>query len=75
VPESSLAPKSEVSALHVHDRFIPRPSAYIHTVKFAGVPETSELSQAEVALIDGIYTCHRDKTEWELTDFTHTLPE
>lgn len=40
-----------------------------------GVPETSELSQAEVALIDETYARHRKKSEWELTDFTHTLPE
>jgi uncharacterized phage-associated protein len=56
-------------------KFIPRPGAYVYTVKFAGVPETSELSQAEVALIDEIYARHRHKTEWELTDLTHTLPE
>lgn len=56
-------------------KFIPRPGAYVYTVKFAGVPETSELSQAEVALVDEIYTRHHAKTEWELTHFTHTLPE
>lgn len=56
-------------------KFIPRPSAYVYTLRFAGVPDLSELSEAEEAIIDEVYARHRKKTEWELAEFTHTLPE
>ena len=55
--------------------FIPRPNAYVFTVKFSGVPDISALSEAEVALIDEVFSKHRDKSEWELVEFTHRLPE
>lgn len=56
-------------------RFIPRPSAYVYTVRFSGVPDASGLSEAELALTDEVFARHRDKTEWELVEFTHELPE
>lgn len=56
-------------------KFISRPSAYVYTVKFGGVPDTSELSQAEVALIDEIFATYRGWDEWSLVALTHTLPE
>lgn len=56
-------------------QFIPRPNSYVFTVKFSGVAETAELSQAEVALIDEIYTKFRGMDEWALVNFTHQLPE
>src|SRR5437588_5912910 len=49
-------------------QFIPRPSAYVCTVKFAGVPSLSALSEAQVALIDEIFAAHRGKSEWELVE-------
>jgi uncharacterized phage-associated protein len=55
--------------------FIPRPNWYVYTVKFAGVPDTSELSQAEVALIDETFAKFQGMDEWALVDFTHKLPE
>jgi uncharacterized phage-associated protein len=56
-------------------QFIPRPGRYVYTVRFSGVPETSSLSEAEVALIDEVCWRFQDKDEWELVDFAHTLPE
>ncbi len=56
-------------------KFISRPNAYVYTVKFSGVPEISELSQAEVALVDEIFSRFRGASEWDLVAFTHTLPE
>jgi uncharacterized phage-associated protein len=56
-------------------KFIPRPGAYVCTVKFAGVPDTSALSEAEVAVIDEIFAAYRGKSEWELVEYTHRLPE
>jgi uncharacterized phage-associated protein len=56
-------------------KFIPRPNAYVFTVRFAGVPETGELSEAELALIDEIYARFRGWDEWRLVDHTHKLPE
>ena len=55
--------------------FIPRPNWYVYTVKFSGVPHTSELSQAEVALIDETFAKFQKMDEWALVDFTHKLPE
>jgi uncharacterized phage-associated protein len=56
-------------------KFIPRPAAYVYTVRFSGVADCSALSEAETALIDEVFAAHRDKSEWELVDFTHRLPE
>lgn len=56
-------------------KFIPRPNAFVYTVKFSGVPEFSELSQAELALIDAVFSRFSGWEEWELVDFTHQLPE
>ena len=56
-------------------KFIPRPNAYVFTVRFSGVPDTGELSQAELALIDEIYAKFRGWDEWGLVDYTHKLPE
>jgi len=63
------APRSE------WHKFIPRPNAYVYTVRFSGVPDTSELSQAEVALIDEVFTKFQGWDEWSLVAYTHTLPE
>ena len=56
-------------------KFMPRPNAYVFTVRFSGLLDTGELSQAELALIDDIYAKFRGWTEWDLVAFTHTLPE
>lgn len=56
-------------------QFIPRPNSYVFTVKFSGVPEVSELSQAEVALIDEVFAEFRGMSEWDLVAYTHMLPE
>jgi uncharacterized phage-associated protein len=55
--------------------FIPRPAPYVYTVRFGGVPDTSALSEAEVALIDEIYARHRNLSGDELVELTHKLPE
>jgi uncharacterized phage-associated protein len=56
-------------------KFVSRPNAYVFTVRFSGVPDTGELSQAELALIDEIYAKFRGWNEWDLVAFTHKLPE
>lgn len=56
-------------------KFIPRPNAYVFTVRFGGVPGTGELSEAELALLDEIYAKFRGWDEWRLVDHTHKLPE
>jgi uncharacterized phage-associated protein len=56
-------------------KFIPRPNSFVYTVKFSGVPDVGELSQAEVALIDGVFAKFSGWEEWALVDFTHKLPE
>ena len=57
-------------------KFISRPNAYVYTVKFSGVPDVSELSQAEVALVDEIFAKFRGVDEWELVNHHHKqLPE
>ena len=56
-------------------QFIPRPNAYVFTVRFSGVPDTGELSAAELALIDEVYARFRGWDEWRLVDHTHKLPE
>lgn len=56
-------------------KFIPRPNAYVFTVRFSGVPDTGELSADELALIDEIYAKFRGRSEWDLVAYTHKLPE
>jgi uncharacterized phage-associated protein len=56
-------------------KFIPRPNAYVFTVRFSGVPDTGELSEAELALLDEIYARFRGWDEWRLVAYTHSLPE
>lgn len=56
-------------------KFIPRPASYVYTVRFSEVPDTTALSEAEIALIDEVFAAHRNKSEDELVDFTHQLPE
>ena len=56
-------------------QFIPRPSPYVYTVRYSGVPETGALSEAELVLIDEIHTRYRDLSEEELVELTHGLPE
>jgi len=56
-------------------QFIPRPAPYVYTVRFSGLPDASQLSEAEIALIDEVFARHRKKSEWQLRDFTHALPE
>lgn len=55
--------------------FIPRPAPYVFTVRFSGVPETAALSEAEVALIDEVFAQYRGKSESDLVELTHQLPE
>jgi uncharacterized phage-associated protein len=55
--------------------FIPRPAPYVFTVRFSGLPDTSALSEAEVALMDEIYAKHRNLSEAGLVALTHKLPE
>ncbi len=38
-------------------------------------PGEDELSEFEIALIDEVFAEHGSKTQYELRDFTHTLPE
>ncbi len=66
--------KQDLSPSEWH-KFIPRPNWYVYTVKFSGVPDTSELSQAEVALIDELFAKFQSLDEWALVDYTHKLPE
>jgi uncharacterized phage-associated protein len=54
---------------------IPRPAPYVYTVRFSGVPDTSVLSEAELALIDEVFAQHRNKTDDQLVELTHKLPE
>jgi len=54
---------------------IPRPEPYVYTVRFSGGPDTSALSEAEVALIDEVFAQHRSMTEDQLVELTHKLPE
>jgi uncharacterized phage-associated protein len=54
---------------------IPRPAPYVYTVRFGGLPDTDALSEAELALIDEVFARHREKSEDELVEFTHKLPE
>ena len=56
-------------------KFIPRPNAYMFTVRFSGVPETGELSQAELAVLDEIHAKFRGWNEWDLVAYTHKLRE
>ena len=66
--------KQENSESEWH-KFIPRPNAYVFTVRFSGVPDAGELSEAELALIDEIYAKFRGWNEWDLVAHTHQLPE
>ena len=56
-------------------QFIPRPAPYVYTVRFSGVADASALSEAELALIDETLAEYRDKSEDELVELTHQLPE
>jgi uncharacterized phage-associated protein len=55
--------------------FIPRPGPYVYTVRFGGVAGVSELSEAELALVDEVYSRFRGMNEWDLVNYTHSLPE
>lgn len=52
---------------------ITEPSNY--EVQLKGEPKSDELSDAEVQLLEKIFTDHGRKSRWQLVDFTHTLPE
>ncbi len=67
--------KKQEAPTSVWHKFIPRPDAFVYTVKCSGLPHTSELSPAEVALIDEIYAKFRGWSEWDLVAHTHELPE
>lgn len=66
--------KQEKPTSYWHN-FIPRPGPYVYTVKYSGVSDVSALSEAEMALMGEIYAKYRDKTEWELVEVVHQLPE
>jgi uncharacterized phage-associated protein len=70
-----LSPKKRALPDSEWHKFIPRPNDYVYTVKYSGVPDTSELSQAEVAILDDIFAKYRGWNEWALVALTHTLPE
>jgi len=38
-------------------------------------PESDELSEAEIALLDEIFKIHGHKSRWDLVELTHQLPE
>ena len=44
-------------------------------VKLEAPPGRDELSDAELALLDGVFRAHGNKSRWELVDLTHKLPE
>ena len=69
-----VSQKKQHLAKSAWHNFIPRPAPYVYTVRFSGVPETSALSEAEVALIDKIYAKYRDLSEDDLVGLTHKLP-
>jgi uncharacterized phage-associated protein len=52
---------------------IAEPSHY--DVELKSEPETDELSQAEINLLDAIFKEFGHKTRWQLVDLTHQLPE
>lgn len=56
-------------------QFIPRPAPYVYTVEFDGAEDTSQLSAAELSLIDETFSLHREMSEDELVELTHQLPE
>lgn len=53
--------------------FISAPSNY--TVDLIDDPGTSELSKAELALIEAIFAKYGNMNRWQLRDETHKLPE
>jgi hypothetical protein len=46
-----------------------------YEVQLLKEPESDELSEADVALIDEIYGKFGHQNRWQLRDYTHTLPE
>ena len=70
-----VSQKKQESPQSEWHKFIPRPNTYVFTVKFSGLPETGEMSQAEIAVIDEVFAKFRHMNEWELVAFTHKLPE
>ena len=46
-----------------------------YDVELISHPGDSELSRAEVRLIDEIFACFGEKTKWQLRDMSHELPE
>ena len=66
--------KQQLAKSYWHE-FIQRPAEYVYTLRFSGVPDTSALSEAEVAILDRVFHRHRGKSEWELVKLTHDLPE
>ena len=70
-----ISQKKQASPVSEWHKFIPRPGPYVYTVRFSGVPETSELSEAEIELIDEVYSKFKGVDEWALVVHTHSLPE
>ena len=52
---------------------ISEPSHYEVTLK--SETDDDELSEAELALLNEIFSEHGKKSRWELVEFTHQLPE
>lgn len=46
-----------------------------YAVRLKGNPDLGALSEAEVAIISGVFSCHGTKDKWVLRDETHELPE
>jgi uncharacterized phage-associated protein len=46
-----------------------------YDVELIADPEKDQLSPAEEELIDRVFAEHGNKDQWQLSEFTHTLPE
>jgi len=70
-----VSQKKQEKPVSYWHKFISRPAPYVYTVRFSGPADTSALSEAELALIDEVYSEHRNKSEWDLSEIHHQLPE
>ena len=54
-------------------RFVRPPVEF--DVSSVGAPDREALSAAEIAILERVYQEHLDKNQWDLSKFTHELPE